>query len=185
MRQLLGIVGILVTSPLAAQTVMRAPPPLDSARATLRDAVIVLRDSLTTIDGAAARLQRDYQAASTQALLFRARTMRDACASSTRTVPPTRSVVLSTEVSGDQKLKLRRDLVSAMDSLRHVLVRCETEFGSMSQPGQGERVRGYGNDRAVKVQTELRRYDRALAGYLQAMGIRIPPAGVPGSAEPG
>jgi len=184
-QALLAVLGILAASPVAGQTVMRPAPPLDSARATLRDAVIVLRDSLATIDGAAARLQRDYQAASGQALLSRARVMRDACARSVKTVPPTRSVVMATQVSGDQKLERRRDLVTAMDSLRHVLVRCETEFTSMSQPGQGERVRGYGNEKAAGVQTELRRYDRALAGYLQAMGIRIPPAGVAASASPG
>jgi hypothetical protein len=178
------MVGMLAASSLAGQTVMRSAPPLDSASATLRDALVVLRDSLATIDGAAARLQRDYQTTSGQALLSRARMMRDACARSVKTVPPTRKVLLSTEVSGDQKIKHRRELVSAMDSLRRVLVGCETEFTSMSQPGQGERVRGFGNDRAVRVQTELRRYDHVLMSFLQTMGIRIRPlgAGTSGSA---
>jgi hypothetical protein len=156
---------------------MRSAPPLDSARATLRDAVVVLRDSLATIDGAAGRLQRDYQAASVQSLLSRARMMRDACARSGRTVPSTRSVVLATEVSGDKKTKQRRELVSAMDSLRHVLAQCETEFNAMSQPGQGERVRGYGNDRAGRVQAGLRRYEHALGSFLQSLGIQLSPLG--------
>jgi hypothetical protein len=52
---LLVVLTALVSPPLAAQAVLRPDPPLDSARATLRDALLVLRDSLVTIDGAAAR----------------------------------------------------------------------------------------------------------------------------------
>ena len=55
------VLALLGGERLAAQTVLRSPPPLDSARASLRDAVLVLRDSLVTVDGAASRLQRDYR----------------------------------------------------------------------------------------------------------------------------
>ena len=82
MKRLLGLL-VLVTAvvhPLSAQTVIRPTPPLDSARAVLRDALLVMRDSLLTIDGAAARLQRDFRVASGPSLLSRARVMRDACA---------------------------------------------------------------------------------------------------------
>ena len=175
--RIVGVMALLIAPELRAQTVMRPAAPLDSGRAALRDAVVVLRDSLVTIDGAAARLQRDYWTASGAALISRARLMRDACARSRRTVPPTRDVVRAAELSDQKKLARRRELVTALDTLKTVLGRCETEFAGMSQEGQGEQVRGYGNDRAIKVQRSIRTYEHVLQSFLQLMGIRILPAG--------
>jgi hypothetical protein len=173
-----AVLGLMAAFPLAGQTAIGPEPALDSTSAALRDALVALRDSLATIDGAAARMQRDYQAASGPALTAKARLMRDACARSIRTVAPTRKAVVAAELAGDQKVKRRRELVTALDSLRRALGRCETEFAAMSKEGQAEQVRGYGNDRAAKVQGELRRYEHAVGGFLQVMGIRILPLGV-------
>jgi hypothetical protein len=171
------LLGVIAVPPLAGQTIVRPPPPLDSARATLRDALLVLRDSLVTIHGAAARLQRDYRAASEASLLSRARVMRDACARSVRTVPPTREAVAASTPSGPEKLKRRRELVLALDRLKVVLSGCETEFAAMSQPGEAETVRGYANDRAGRVQTALRQYERTLQEFFSVMGINVLPLG--------
>jgi hypothetical protein len=171
--------------PLAAQTVVRPAAPLDSARAELRDALVVFRDSLITVDGAAARLQRDFRLASAPSLLSRARTMRDACARSLQTVPTTRATLQAAKLTHPRRLQLRRELVIALDSLKDVLRYCETEFSAMSKPEQAEVVRGYGNDRATRVQAGLRSYERTLRGFLQVMGIRVLPLGVPGSPSAG
>lgn len=175
---LLALLGCLGTRSLAAQTVVRPTPPLDSARAALRDAVLVLRDSLVTIDAAAARLQRDYQAASGQSLLSRARSMYDACGRSRRTVPATRLAVQSANLSQPVKVKRRREVVAALDQLKQALDRCELEFAAMSKPGQAERVRGYANDRASRVQRALRHYELALRDFLGTMDIKVLPLGV-------
>lgn len=187
MKQFILVVSLALIGarPLAAQTVLKPAPALDSGQIALRDAILLLRDSLMTIDGAAARLQRDYQAASGQALLARARFMRDACARSVRTVPPTRQVVVAAELSGEKKLKRRQELVGALDTLKTVLSRCEADFAGMSQPGQGEQVRGYANSRALRVQGALRKYEVALREFLQVMGIRVLPAGVPRPSSAG
>jgi hypothetical protein len=173
----LVLLGILGAQPLAAQTVVRPSPALDSAGAALRDALLVLRDSLTTIDGAAARLQRDYRETSAPALLSRARVMRDACARSIRTIPSTRDALLQASPSDPQRLKRRQELVGALDRLKAVLSHCEAEFAAMSQPGQVETVRGYANDRAVRVQGALRRYDQTLRDFFDIMGIQVRPLG--------
>ena len=171
-------VGLLCAGTLNAQgTVVRPETPLDPARTELRDALLVLRDSLNTIDAAAARLQRDFRQASEASLLSRARVMRDACARSVRTIPPTRSVVLVANASDERRLKRRGELTSALDQLRGVLTRCESEFEAMSQPGKAETVRGYANDRAVRVQGALRRYEKSLGQFFGAMGIRVAPLG--------
>jgi hypothetical protein len=164
-------------APLGAQTVMKPPPPLDSARVAVRDALVQLSDSLGTIDAAAARLQRDYQQASSASLLFRARMMREACGRSAGIVPSTRARVLATKVSEPQRVHHRSNLLSALDQLKTHLGRCESEFAKMSQEGQSETVRGYGNDRAVRVQGALRRYERTLHEFYGVMGIRVVPVG--------
>jgi hypothetical protein len=172
------LLGSLVcVGPASAQTVMRPDPPLDSARAAVRDALLILRDSLNTIDGAAARLQRDFRQASEASLLSRARVMRDACARSERTVAPARRVVLDVEPLEPRRMKHRSELVKAMDHLSGALARCELDFAAMSRPGQGETVRGYGNDRATRVQSALRKYENALRGFLGVMGIKVTPLG--------
>jgi hypothetical protein len=171
------LAGLWWTTALVAQTVMRPEPPLDSARATMRDAFLVLRDSLNTIDGAAARLQRDFRQASGPSLLSRARVMREACASSARTVAPTRKALLDAKLSEPTRIKQRNQLLAAMDHMKGALDRCELDFTAMSRPGQAETVRGYGNDRALRVQSALRKYENALRGFLGAMKIRITPLG--------
>jgi hypothetical protein len=162
---------------MAAQTVIRPAAPLDSARAALRDAFLVLRDSLVTIDGAAGRLQRDYREASGPALLSRARVMHDACAASRRTVAPTRQAVQSAQLTDSAKVKRRQDVVAQLDQLKGALARCESEFFDMSKAGEAERVRGYANDRAGKVQRALRSYEMAARDFLSIVGIRVNPVG--------
>jgi hypothetical protein len=162
---------------LAAQTIVRPEAPLDSARSSLRDALLVLRDSLSSIDAAAGRLQRDYQQSSGASLVSRARVMSDACARSARTVPPTRQAVIAADASNDARVKRQRELVQALAQLHDALARCQSSFGAMSKPGQGEQVRGYGNDRAVRVQAALRKYERVAGDFLAAMGIKVTPRG--------
>lgn len=174
---LLLVAGLLFVPGLAAQTVMRPQPPLDSARAALRDALLVLRDSLNTIDGAAARLQRDYRQASGASLLSRARVMRDACARSVRTVGPTKQAVQAAKLSEPRRVKRRGQLIGAMNQLNGVLARCESQFASMSRRGEAETVRGYANDRAIRVQSAIRKYEQAVREFLGVMGIRVTPLG--------
>ena len=175
---LIVLIGVTRVAPVAAQTVVRAPAPLDSARATLRDHLVILRDSLNTVDGAAARLQRDYRAASEASLLSRARLMGEACARSSRTVPSARQAILDFRMSDPQKLRRRQEVITAIDSLQPALRRCETQFAAMSRPGQGDSVRGYANDRAGQVQRTIRNYEQHLRAFLASVGIRIFPVGM-------
>ena len=102
--------------------------------------------------------------------------MQEACTRSKTTVPPTREAVLATKVSEPQRVKQQQELVSALDRLKTALSRCESEFTEMSRPGQSEVVRGYGNDKATRVQQEIQRYERSLHEYLGVMGIHVTPS---------
>src|SRR4051812_26470400 len=167
----------LWAGPAAAQTVIRPDPPLDSARAVVRDALLLLRDSLTRVDAAAARLQRDFRQASGPSLLSRARVMHQACAHSGQTVPATRRVLLDAQLSQPTRLQRRKQLVAAMEELSKALARCELDFTAMSKPDQAETVRGYGNTRAIRVQSAIRKYEIALSSFLGVMGIKVTPVG--------
>lgn len=166
-------VALLSAHGLEAQgTVVHPEPPLDSARTELRDALLGLRDSLNSIDAAAARLQRDYRQASAPLLLSRARVMHEACSRSARTLPAARQVLSGANVFGEGRVKRRGELTQAMKQLQGVLSRCESEFAAMSQAGQAETVRGYGNDRAIQVQGAIRKYEKSLGEFFGAMGIK-------------
>ena len=186
MRLYLVVISMLFAQHLAAQgTVVRPEPALDAGRATLRDALLQFRDSLNSIDAAASRLQRDYRQASTASLLSRARVMHEACARSTRNLPPTRQAVLAADASDALRLRRRGEMMGSLDQLQKVLARCESDFGVMSRPDEGERVRGYGNDRAVRVQAALRRYERVLGTFFSAMNIKVTPLGAEARPEAG
>jgi hypothetical protein len=177
-RRFFPLMATLWATTLAAQgTVVTPEPVLDTGRAQLRDQLLQFRDTLNTIDAAAARLQRDYRNASAAALTSRAGVMRDACGRSARNVAPTRKVVVAAEVSGEARLKSRTELLKELNQLHHVIDRCTAEFGELSRPGQAEKVRGYANDRAVRVQGALRRYEGALSSFLSIMGIKVSPLG--------
>ena len=174
----LALMATLSTGTLSAQaTVIQPEPPLDSARAGLRDALLVLRDSLMSVDGAASRLQRDFRQTSAASLLSRARVMHDACARSVRTVPSTREALLAANLSEPVRLKRRRELVQAMDRLQAVLSHCEANFEAMSQPGQGETVRDYAYGRSESVQRAMRKYEENLREFFTALGIYVSPVG--------
>jgi len=172
--------GILGPTTLSAQTVLSNPPPLDSARLELRDALTGLRDSLLAVNGAAARLQRDTRQASAASLLSRARVMRDACASSARTVEPTRKVLLATPLPEPDHAKARRALVQGLGRLATALTRCESDFAAMSREDQAETVRGYSYDRSGRVQRALQNYEARLRHFLDLVGIQLP---APGAGE--
>lgn len=177
-RGYLGFVAVLFWQNLAAQgTVVRPEPELDAGRVTLRDALVQFRDSLNSIDAAASRLQRDFRQSSAASLISRARVMHQACARSARGLPATRKTVLGAEASSARQLQRRGEMVGALDQLQKALIRCESEFAAMSRAGEGEKVRGYGNDRARRVQAALRGYEKVLGQFLSTMGIKVTPLG--------
>jgi hypothetical protein len=177
-RLLLALaVAVLAAPPAQAQDFIVPEAPLDSARATVRDAVLVLRDSLQVIYAGGARMQRDFQGASGAALLSRAAAMRDGCAASARTVPGTKAVVVAGPAGAETVRRERAKLLVEMDRLATALAECERTFGGWLEQGDGEAVRGYGNRQAEIVRVSLLAYEERLHLYLGAQGIRIKPIG--------
>lgn len=175
---------VLTASPASAQDFVRPEAPLDSARATVRDAILVLRDSLQAVHAGGARMQRDFQSASGAALLSRAAAMRDGCAASARTVPVTRAAIMAGPAGTETARSARARLIAEMDDLSTALAACERAFGAWVEEADGEDVRGYGNRQAETVRTALLAYEERLQRYLGAMRIRIMPIGAGAPQSP-
>ncbi|HJR17182.1 MAG TPA: hypothetical protein VJ808_10035 [Gemmatimonadales bacterium] len=171
------MIAMLCAQAAGAQTVVMPEPALDASRAALRDQLLQFRDSLNTVHAAAARLQRDYRQASPAVLSSRARVMSEACARSARNVAPARTTVISVKTNDPARLRRRGEMVRALEQLGAVLSRCQADFQALSRPGQEEKVRGYGNPRAIRVQGSIRQYERALSSFFAAMGIKVFPLG--------
>lgn len=150
--------------------------PLEPNRAQVRDALLVLRDSLHAIGGAYARLQRDFRATSASALTAQARTIAEACARAERNVPDARKAVEDTRADTRFEREQRVALLKSLDELAGALGSCRTDFIAMGARG-GEQVRGYGNRRAASLRAELRRYDRAVNGFFSTYKIEVRPIG--------
>jgi hypothetical protein len=167
-----------VTPGLAVAQVGAIMPeaPLEASRARVRDALLVLRDSLHAIDGANARLRRDFRVTSAAALSGRARSIADACAGAERTVPGARKAVEETRADTRFERDQRAALLRSLDDLAGTLGGCRSDFVALGSKG-GEQVRGYGNRRAESLQSELRKYDRTVAGFFATYKIEVRPIG--------
>jgi hypothetical protein len=179
MKRTLILLSVLSALPLtlSAQAVVMPTAPLDAARTRVRDAMLVLRDSLMTINGATARLQRDFRQTSAAVLTTRAREVSNACARAVRTIGPTKQVVAAARATNPVPVRSRNALVSSLDSLNGQLSRCATEFGGMAEPGRAEEVRGYGIRRSEPVLKALDDYDRTAEAFFATWGIEVRPLG--------
>lgn len=170
----LAILCLAAPLTLTAQTVLKTEPPLDSARSDLRDVLVILRDSLQAVNGAAVRLQRDVRQTSSASLLSRARALRDACTGSGPALGVARGEVHSLRVPQADRAKSRRELMKALNRLEAALTRCGTDFAAMSREGQAETVRGYSYTRSLRIQKAMQDYEVALRQFLGLMEIQLP-----------
>jgi hypothetical protein len=179
MKRTLILLFSLAAAPVAlnAQAVVRPAGPVPAVNAQARDAMLVLRDSLMTVNGAAARLQRDFRATSAAALTSRARQIANACARSARTVAPTRKAVAAADADGPARISSRAAVLRALDSLAVEMTKCSDEFRAMALPDKGEEVRGYGNRRAEPILRALYAYDATATRFFKVWGMDVRPLG--------
>jgi hypothetical protein len=173
----LVLVG-LATSRLAGQAVVTKSPPLDSARSRVRDAIFVLRDSLSSVDAAVARLQRDMSTSSDAVLRSRVKVLSDACNRAARTAGPTLSVISSTtSVPSPDPRNVRAETERGLTSLRQAMGQCGTEFAALLPADKAEELRGYAVPRALRMQESIRTYERVIEEYFATAGIKVRPRG--------
>ena len=161
----IALIGLSLAAPLTAQAVV-SEPVLDSVQVELRDHLYRMRDTLTLVEGATARIARDLKTSSDQVLRSRARTVSDRCkvAAGARPEPDPR--------------KSRARLTSALDTLEIKLTQCTTEFAGLATPARSQELRDYGVGRGDRLREAVRVVDAALSLYFAtAIGTRYMPRG--------
>ncbi len=165
------------TTAVAQATVIRPDRRLTPAETELRSALYQLRDSLATLSGAAARMDRDFARTSPPALVSRARQVQLGCEAAARNIPDPEAKVRSHPMRTELEAKQQAQLLKAYTELDQALTACSKTFGAMAKPGAGEEVRGYGNARIRSLNVELKRYGRAADDFFSALRIPNRPLG--------
>ncbi|MBK6422545.1 MAG: hypothetical protein IPI38_18880 [Gemmatimonadetes bacterium] len=171
----LALTCALLPGRLAGQAVLD-DPTLDSVQTVLRDALYRLRDTLTLVDAATARIARDLRATSDPVLRSRARAVADRCSAAVRMVPVTRETLSTHPRPAPDPRRVREGMDRALVTLEAELKGCVTEFTRLSEHGQEAELRGYGIGRGTKVRTAVRAFQPAAESYFgSALGIRYRP----------
>ncbi len=173
----MALLAICCNTSLAAQAVA-TEPVLDSVQVELRDQLYRLRDSLTLVEGATARIARDLKSSSDQVLRSRARTVSDRCKVAAEAIPPARTLVAERARPEPDPRKSRARLTGALDALEVKLTQCTVEFAGLATPTRSQELRDYGVGRGDRVREAVREVDEALNLYFStAVGTRYMPRG--------
>jgi hypothetical protein len=177
MRLLVAAVGLLVVAaPLHGQMVM-TNDTLDAERRDVRDVLVVLRDSLRTVEAAAAQFQRGNASASPELLYSRGKTIKSACIRSIRNVEPARQVVKADDWGNEHQTLWQNELLQAMDSLEQSLNACEATWDHLATPENADQIRTTGPPEAESISNDIKGYSAVVGGYFKALGIYVSPAG--------
>lgn len=173
----IALIGLSLAAPLTAQAVV-SEPVLDSVQVELRDHLYRMRDTLTLVEGATARIARDLKTSSDQVLRSRARTVSDRCKVAAGAIPPARTLVAERARPEPDPRKSRARLTSALDTLEIKLTQCTTEFAGLATPARSQELRDYGVGRGDRLREAVRVVDAALSLYFAtAIGTRYMPRG--------
>lgn len=173
----LVLFGLSVAAPLSAQ-VVASEPVLDTVQIELRDELYRLRDTLTLVEAATARIARDLKTSSDQVLRSRARSVSERCQAAAGTVGPARALVTERARPEPDPRKSRVQLTRTLDTLEIKLRQCSTEFAGLATPARSQELRDYGVGRGDRLREVVRAVDRALSLYFAtAIGTRYMPRG--------
>jgi hypothetical protein len=175
--RLLVVVGLLVVAaPLHAQMVV-TNDTLDAERRDVRDALVVLRDSLRTVEAAAAQFERGHASASPELLYSRGKTIKNACNRSLRNIEPTRKVVKSDDWDNDYRTQRQNELLEAMDTLEKSLNACVAVWDRLTAPEGIEEIRASSPGKAQSITQDIHDYTTPVTSYFKALGVYVRPIG--------
>ena len=165
----------LMTSSAAAQMVVRPDPPLSAPQARLRDAAAVVRDSITQVDGAMARLERDFDRTSGASLRSRASVLGQACARLGRSLLQLEAAFEETGLPAPDPRGRRPMFDKALEDVAQAAAQCRGHFTELSAPGREKDLREWAHHYSAKLYGSLRSFETSLQEYLAASGIRLRP----------
>jgi hypothetical protein len=170
-----ALVALVMASPAAAQLLTPKPkPPLTPEKLKIQSALVMLRDSLSAVQGGAGRLERDLATSSDAVTRTRSHEISEACASSSRASNAVQQTVTDSPDPVSDPKKTRTAVVAALRDLRSALDQCHEEFTRLGNPQQAEELRGYGLSRAARLNAPISRYNLAVANYLGPLDMELP-----------
>lgn len=175
----LVLVGAVLLAPcsVTAQMVVQPEPKLEHPQLTVRDALYALRDSLTLVEAASARLARDLSTSSDQALSSRSRVISDRCQAALAQLRLSRDTVTTYALPQPDARKVRPALESVIRQLEVDLGNCVQEFSALSAPEKAVELRGYGIGRGQRVQQAIRPLVPVLQRYFsEGLGTAYRPS---------
>lgn len=177
MRLLVVAVGLMVAAaPLHGQMVV-TDDTLDVARRDVRDILVVLRDSLHTVEAAAAQFDRGHTSASVELLYSRGRMIKNACTRSLRNIGPAREVVKADDWGDEYRTTWQNQVLEAMDVLEKSVNACQAVWDGLVTPENAEQIRTAGPAEAESITKAIHDYGQAVAGYYKVLGIYVRPVG--------
>ena len=164
----------LPTTSVAAQVTQPGlwpEKPLSPVQQELKQAVIVLRDTLRAVDATVSRLERAHAAGTTSVVAASGRTLASDCARAARG-----AAVIQNQVKGHTTSARWGDLALAryrlsLDSLRRVMSSCSTDLTTGS-PAHAVLVRV-----GLSARAAVDQYEVALDAMLRTLSIPLDPKG--------
>jgi hypothetical protein len=167
---------LLAARPLAGQMVV-TNDTLDTERQEVRDILIVLRDSLRTVEAAAAQFQRGHQSASTELLYSRGRALQRACVRSVRNVEPARETVEAGAWDSEYRTETQKALLDEMTTLEQALLACDSVWERLASLDDPDDLRTDGPVQAESIAEVIHQYSTAVSAFYKALGIYVRPIG--------
>lgn len=168
----------LGAGPLQAQAaVVRPDRELNAEEAALRSAMYQFRDTVAALAGINSRMQRDFRATSSAALVSRARQVKTACDATARNIPPAVTAVKAAPVKTRLQVQAQNDLLDAYRQLGESVAKCSTTFGEMVSQASGDEIRGYANARLEALNRDVLRYSRSADAFFKTLDIPNRPLG--------
>ncbi len=141
---------LVFAAPLHGQMVVTTDT-LDAQRQDVRDILVVLRDSLHTVEAAAAQLDRGHTSASVELLYSRGRTIKNACTRSLRNIGPAREVVKADDWDDEYRTMRQNQVLEAMDVLEKAVYACQSVWDGLVTPENAEQIRTAGPAEAESI----------------------------------
>lgn len=164
-------------SPIAAQSSVVMPERLSPEQLSVRNAYLVLRDSLHAVEAGGARLVRDKRGSSDASLSSRARVISRGCVASLGLIDSARVRMMAIESDNPRVRERRSNLSDSFTELAAGLGKCQTEFTRLADPANVEELRGYGFGRAEAIREIIQHFNKMSVEYLRILGIEIRPIG--------
>ena len=175
---------LMAAGPAAAQTgrehFVQADTAYDAVHAVQRDAFLVVRDSMSTIYSAVARLMSGTGPSSSLIWMqTRARVVAQACAGTEPPLAAARTVVGQGAWPRSTQQDARSKALKFMASFAKELSGCRTQWEALASDTNRVRLRESAPYLASQLQNQLDSFNRATYDYLGRIDITLPPTSPP------